>query len=44
MLNISQLLAQELSKPVQVKNALELLAEGQRFPSLPATARDALRR
>ncbi len=33
MLNISQLLAQELSlKPVQVKNALELLAEGATVP------------
>lgn len=33
MLNISQLLAQELSlKPTQVKNALELLAEGATIP------------
>lgn len=33
MLNISQLLAQELSlKPTQVKNALELLAEGATVP------------
>lgn len=33
MLNISQLLAQELSlKPLQVKNALELVAEGATIP------------
>jgi len=37
MLNISQLLAQELSpKPVQVKNALEPLSRGATVPSLPA--------
>jgi len=44
MLNISQLLAQELSpSPFRSKNALELLAEGATVPFTFA-ARSALRR